>query len=165
MRAAVALTFIVLGMAASTEPENPDAILGQWLTSKGEARIEIYKDGGHYAGKIVWMEETVYPEDDPEAGKVQHDRENPDPAKRDRPMIGLQLLREFDYVGGHAWKNGVIYNPDNGKTYNANLSLAKNGSLKVHGYIGFSLLGGTTVWTRVDIPANLKKVVEMRECP
>jgi hypothetical protein len=95
-----------------------------------------------------------YPKDDPEAGKPKHDRKNPDVAKRDQPMIGLRLLADFEYTGDNSWKHGTIYNPEKGKTYRANLSLAKDSSLKIHGYVGISLLGETTVWTRCDESAK-----------
>ena len=45
------------------------------------------------------------------------------------------------------WINGSIYNARDGKTYKlfANLSEQK---LKLRGYIGFSLFGKTTIWTK-----------------
>ena len=45
------------------------------------------------------------------------------------------------------WSGGTIYDPDSGKTYKCNLELLPNGSLKVRGYIGFSLLGKNQIWT------------------
>jgi uncharacterized protein (DUF2147 family) len=45
------------------------------------------------------------------------------------------------------WEDGKIYDPKNGKTYSCKMTLEGN-ELKVRGYVGFSLLGRTTVWTR-----------------
>lgn len=151
----VLLTVLVLvGKVVCGAEEGGDVIVGQWLTDEKDARIEIFKVDGKYSGKIVWVKDAVYARDDPEAGKPVHDRENPDPAKRDRSMIGLNLLDGFQYAGDKSWTKGTLYNPRNGKTYHANLTLSKDGALKVRGYVGVSLLGETTVWTRFEEPAK-----------
>jgi uncharacterized protein (DUF2147 family) len=139
---------LLLGGAVQGVAEEADAITGQWLTSEGEVRIDIFREDGKYFGKIVWLKEPVYPDDDPEAGKPVRDRENPDPAKRGRPVLGLMLLSHFEYAGNHRWVCGGIYNPENGKTYRADLSLTPEGALKVRGFVGIRLLGRSTVWTR-----------------
>lgn len=148
---AVPVLFVGVALGAG---EEADAVVGRWLTEEKDARIEIFRQDGQYAGKVVWVAEPTYAAGDPEAGKPVHDRKNPDASKRDRPMIGLVLLCGFDYEGHNSWTHGTIYNPENGKTYRANLSLAKDGSLKVRGYVGISLLGETTVWTRCEASAK-----------
>jgi uncharacterized protein (DUF2147 family) len=140
----------LLALPLLAHAEGGDAIIGQWLTDGKDARIEITKVDGKYEGKIVWLKDPLYDSKDPEAGKPVRDRDNPDAARRNDPMIGLRLLRDFEYVGKNAWKNGAIYNPENGKTYHANLTLANPKELKVRGYIGISLFGGTTIWTRYE---------------
>ena len=47
------------------------------------------------------------------------------------------------------WKNGRIYNPENGKQYKADLELA-DGVLHVRGWVLFRLLGRTVRWVRLD---------------
>lgn len=133
-----------------------DAILGLWATDpeaeNGQAHVEISEVDGTYVGKIVWLEEPVYPPDDEGgmAGKGKVDRENPDPELRDRPVVGLEMLHGFVYAGDNLWKKGRIYDPENGKTYKSKMKLAENGVLKVRGYVGFSAIGRTTEWTRVE---------------
>jgi uncharacterized protein (DUF2147 family) len=61
--------------------------------------------------------------------------------------MGLDILSGFKYGGGNIWQDGKIYDPKNGKTYSCKMTLEGN-ELKVRGYVGFSLLGRTTVWTR-----------------
>jgi uncharacterized protein (DUF2147 family) len=132
--------------------DDADAIVDQWVTEKGEARFEIFKANGKYNGKIVWLKEPTYPAGDEEAGKPVRDRKNPDTSKRDRPIVGLQLLNDFTYAGRNTYTNGTIYNADDGKTYKARLTLKSPDKLHVRGYVGISLLGGTTVWTRYEKP-------------
>jgi uncharacterized protein (DUF2147 family) len=46
------------------------------------------------------------------------------------------------------WKGGTIYDPDNGKLYKCKMTLTEPKRLEVRGYIGFSFIGRTVVWTR-----------------
>ncbi len=143
------LAFLVMG-AGTAWAQNPDAIVGKWLDGKGKAHIEIYKENGKYFGKIVWLKEPTYPADDKKgmAGKDKVDRENPDPARRTKPILGLQILRDFVYEDG-IWQSGRIYDPENGKDYKCKMTLKSADALDVRGYIGFSFIGRTENWTRV----------------
>ena len=132
--------------------DNGDTIIGTWLTTKStgeKVHIEIFKKDNKYSGKISWLEVPEYPADDEMAGKPKIDRNNPDPKLRTRPILGLEMLTGFEYAGKNKWKNGRIYDPENGKTYKCKMKLKDNGELKIRGYIGFSMLGRTTTWTRV----------------
>jgi uncharacterized protein (DUF2147 family) len=144
---AVALCFVI----SSAYAVSPDAILGTWLNGKQTAHVEIYKADGKYFGKIVWLKEPVYHADDKKgmAGKTKVDRENPDAAKRNQPILGLVILRNFVFVKDGLWEDGMIYDPENGKDYKCKMTLESPDILNVRGYIGISLLGRTDTWTRV----------------
>ena len=88
--------------------------------------------------------------EDGEAGEPKVDTNNPDPALQSRPIMGLELMKNFKFVGKGAWKKGTIYDPDNGKTYKCKLRLGDDGVLNVRGYIGISMIGRTSHWTRVE---------------
>ena len=120
-------------------------------------KCEIYKEDDKYSGKIVWSKHMVYPEGDPDAGKAVHDRENPDPAKRDQPIIGLVIVKGLKYAGKGRWSRGTIYDPEVGKTYKVKVSREDEDTLNIRGFIGVSLLGRTTVWTRYKEPKEEKK--------
>jgi uncharacterized protein (DUF2147 family) len=128
----------------------PDDILGLWHTAKRDARIEIYKCGTKYCGKIAWLEEPTYPAGSKEGvpGTPILDRKNPKPGLRKRPLIGVQILVDFAFAGNNLWKNGKIYNSRNGKIYNGKISLVSPNKLRVRGFIGISAIGGSTTWTR-----------------
>lgn len=133
-----------------------DAIVGVWVTEGGRAHVEIAKEGGVYNGKIIWLLEPKYPDDDEKgmAGQEKVDRENPDPSRRNRPLIGLNMVTGFKYAGDGKWRKGRIYDPENGKTYKCKITLTDRGTLKVRGFIGVSLLGRTTEWKRWIPPAS-----------
>jgi len=136
----------------AAQGDDADAIVGQWVTACKKGRIEIAKENGKYYGALIWTSEPVYPADDKEAGKPKRDRHNPDPAKRHRPLIGVRILNNLEHTGGNRWAKGVIYNSETGKTYQCRLTLVDKNRLKVRGFVGCSLLGGSTVWTRYEAP-------------
>jgi uncharacterized protein (DUF2147 family) len=149
MRKRVLLVFFIisLGFIAKGYASEGDDILGEWLTANNKSKVVIYKCGSRYCGKIIWLKEPIYKSSDPESGKAKRDRNNPNPARQNDSIIGLKLLWSFNYEDG-AWENGRIYDPENGKTYKCIIKMQGN-QLKVRGYIGFSLIGRTTLWQRV----------------
>lgn len=151
--AAVVVLFLT---ALSVYAGDGDAILGIWATDPegegGQAHVEITRAGDQYSGKIVWLDQPLYTGDDEdgEEGQPKIDKNNPDPALQSRPIMGLELMSGFKYDGKGTWKKGTIYDPDNGKTYKCKLRLGDEGELNVRGYIGVSMIGRTSRWTRVD---------------
>lgn len=151
------LVLMVVCVAIPTlAQDDGDAILGLWATDPegggGEAHVEVYKEDGKYYGKIIWLAEPVYPVDDPKGtpGELKTDLNNPDPALQGNPVVGLIITKDFVYKGKGLWHKGTIYDPDNGKTYKCKVRVGDDGELKVRGFIGFSMLGRTEVWTRVE---------------
>ena len=144
------LRFVLLFVSCtSLFAASPDDIVGVWNTADNDGKVEIYKCGSHYCGKITDLKEKVYPADDKQgmAGKAKIDRENPDKSKRNTPIMGLVFMEGFSF-DGKIWSGGTIYDPDNGKTYKCKITLVNDKKLKVRGYIGVSLIGRTEIWTR-----------------
>lgn len=150
------LMLLCLALAAPAWADDGDAIVGQWLTADGKARVEITKQNGLFDGRIVWLKEPNYPADDKQgmAGQPKVDRENPDTALKTRPIIGLPLIQGFKYAGDNVWTDGHIYDPESGKLYSCKMTLMMDGSLKVRGYVGISLFGRTEIWTRPPADTN-----------
>lgn len=151
------LILAVLVASIPASAQDGDAILGLWATDPegggGEAHVEVYKEGGRYYGRIVALAEPLAPPDDTKQtpGQPKLDVNNPDPDLRDEPVIGLLITRDFVYKGKGLWHKGTIYDPDNGKTYKCKIKFGDNEKvLKVRGFIGVSLIGRTTYWTRVE---------------
>jgi uncharacterized protein (DUF2147 family) len=128
----------------TTPPKEADAILGDWLTENGKGRVRIFKTKqGSYVGKIIWLREP-----NNEEGKPKVDRNNPDESQRTRPIMGLFVLRDFVHDAKNVWHNGKIYDPESGNDYSCTMTLVEPNKLEVRGYIGVSLFGRTSVWTR-----------------
>lgn len=132
--------------------DNGDTILGTWQTADNRGMIEIFACNQKTCGRIVSLSEPLYPAHDSRgmAGKPRVDRNNPDSALRQRPVMGLVLLQDFTYSGNRCWKSGTIYDPESGNTYKGQLTLESADQLKVRGYIGIPLFGRTTVWRRIN---------------
>lgn len=129
-------------------------IVGDWLVESRDAVIHIEQVGNEYQGYILWqLHDTYGPEDGPAlVGKIVTDIHNPNPALRSRPLTGLRLLTGLTFdPGDRKWEHGRVYNSDDGRTYNCWVRLRSLDRLQLHGYIGISLFGGSTVWSRVTM--------------
>lgn len=118
-----------------------DKILGTWLNEEKDGKIEIYKSGSKYFGKLVWGKNMYEPD-----GSSRTDIKNPDPKLRTRKLQDLVLLTNFTFDDGE-WEGGKIYDPKSGKTYSCVMRF-KGSVLQIKGYIGITLIGRTTVWTK-----------------
>jgi uncharacterized protein (DUF2147 family) len=129
-----------------------DDISGAWFNQAKDAKIEIAKCGGNYCGKIVWLKEPTYPVGSKlgTPGTPKLDDKNPDAARRKDPLMGMEIIKGFQYGGGNLWKNGTIYDPDSGKTYSAKATLVSPNELDLRGFIGVSMFGRTEKWTRAN---------------
>ncbi len=130
--------------------EPGDEILGVWRTKDDKSQVQIFKENGHYFGKILSLKEPNWPADDElgMGGKPKNDRKNPDPNLRSRPIAGITLMSDFVYSENHVWDSGRVYDPENGKTYRGKLTLVSTNQLELRGYVGIPLFGRTEVWAR-----------------
>jgi uncharacterized protein (DUF2147 family) len=148
IRLAIACAGILLGgVAAAGGGGEADRIAGVWLTEKGEGKIRIHRCGTKYCGKTVWIRPTAkWP--DP-AQKT--DAKNPDPDRRGRKLVGARMMWGLTYdPDDRVYENGSIYDSTRGKVYPCKAWVQDGGDkLKLRGYVGISLLGQNTYWTRV----------------
>lgn len=140
------ISSITLSLAAVfILPDAKNDIVGTWSTNgDNPGRIEIYPDGKYYSGKIVWVQNSM------RDGKLITDEKNPDPAKREQAIIGLQVLEGFSYNSAkNLWEDGTIYDPESGNVYSC-IIRREGDDLRVRGYIGISLLGRTEIWNKFE---------------
>ncbi len=120
-----------------------DQIVGKWYTEENKSLIEINKKGDKYYGRIVWLKN---PNED--NGEPKLDKDNPDENLRTRPILGMEIMTGLEYDEDNEWEDGEIYDPESGNTYSCMVTLTTPDKIDMRGYIGFSLFGRTTVWTR-----------------
>jgi len=147
MKKLVILFFLAV-YALSSYAQESDKIVGVWWNDEKTTKIEVEKQNGKYIGTIVYMIPEKY-----ENGQPPKDDENPDPALRERSIVGLQILKGFDYDSGKKeWKDGTIYDPKSGKTYDCYGWLESNDLLKLKGFVaGMRWLGKSSEWYRTSL--------------
>lgn len=146
MKKLLILLVVIINFQVSesyAQSNNSDDIIGEWYTEENKSIVEIFKKDQKYYGKIIWIEE---PND--EDGKPKKDKENPIPAFRERPILGMVFMFGFEYEGKNVWSDGKVYDPESGNTYSGKLTLDDINTLKARGYIGFSAIGRNTTWIR-----------------
>lgn len=104
------ILFFNLLLFQGVAQENPEAILGTYLNLNGTAKIEIYKSGNTYEGKIIWLSEPL-----DKNGNPRTDKNNDNKSLRDRPLLGLVTLKNLQYEDSN-WTNGEMYNPERGNS-------------------------------------------------
>jgi uncharacterized protein (DUF2147 family) len=149
--ARVGVTWLLIGvaglLAATAAPADP---VGTWITEDGAGHIAITPCAERLCGKLTWLEDPLDAD-----GKPVTDRNNPDPALHDRPVLGLTILTDLAPTRRrNVWDGGTIYDPQTGNTYRVRLTLTDPRTLQVRGYIGTPMLGRTTTWRRVEAAAR-----------
>ncbi len=120
--------------------------IGTWKTiddntGKEKSYVKIYKtNNGKLEGKVAKILTPGHENRRCTACKGD---------KKDQPIVGLVIIRDLENQGDE-WKNGYILDPENGKEYKCKMSLQDENTLDVRGYIGFSLIGRTQTWHRVE---------------
>jgi uncharacterized protein (DUF2147 family) len=114
---------------------------GTWLTDESKAMVRVSDCGGALCASIVSLKEP----NDPQTGRPKTDANNVDASKRNRPIVGVQILMGLRPQGANKW-SGQVYNPEDGKTYDATVVMEGANVLKVQGCVLF--LCETKTWTR-----------------
>jgi uncharacterized protein (DUF2147 family) len=147
MKKLIILLFLGIYSLAGIAQE-ADKILGIWWNDEKTTKIKVEKKDGKYIGTIVYMIPEKYVN-----GKPPVDDENPDVKLQNRSLIGLQILDGFVYNSGDKeWKNGTIYDPNSGKTYDCYSWFEGNDLLKLKGFVmGMRWLGKSSEWYRTTL--------------
>ena len=143
MRKTLSSTLAALALSiASAAAQEP---IGDWLVNDKVATIRIENCGGKLWGVVAWEKAPGV------------DANNPDPAKRRRPTLGMPVLLAMQPTDGKQWE-GNVYNSRDGKTYSVTISLSSPNVLRIEGCLLGFLCGGEN-WTRVkaDVQTSAPK--------
>lgn len=126
--------------AAEAAPRDPS---GLWLVEDRRARVRVETCGAgqdRVCAYIVWLR--------PGGSAPRTDAKNPDPKKNRRPILGHQIMLGLKPNGDDQYE-GLIYNAEDGRSYDVTVWLERPGDLKVKGcLVGF--LCSTQSWTAVS---------------
>ena len=141
----LSLAFVLLSIVSFGKKNTK--VVGTWLTQDGDSKIQISQnEDGTFNGQVIWLKNPTE-----EDGSEKLDKNNPDKDLQKRKVIGLKLLKNFQYDESESeWSDGTSYDPKSGNTYKCYMWFDGNpNKLNVKGYIGFSLIGKKVSWTRV----------------
>ncbi len=110
---------------------------GEWLIEDGDARVRIAPCGADLCGHVAWIKE----------GSPTLDVNNPDPAKRSRPLLGSAVLLGLKPSGAGQW-TGSLYDAEDGRTYTGKLTIIDERHIKVAGCVLGGLICQSQTWTR-----------------
>ncbi len=144
MKNSIAGIFFLINSFISIAQNNPDAILGKWVTTAGNCMVEVYKQSNEFKAKIIWFKEGKKPINE------WVDEKNPDPALRNRKLLGMEVLHGLHYdLDEKEWVDGVIYDATSGKEWDSVVWLTDDNLLKVKGYWVFKFLSETKTFKRI----------------
>ena len=118
-------------------------IEGVWITQddetgKKKSEILLYRNEDKLYGKILHL---LLEED---KGKLCVNCKG---RNKNLPIEGMTIVEDLKF-NSKSWEEGTILDPKSGKTYSCYITFEDTNTLKVRGYIGFSLLGRTQKWIR-----------------
>lgn len=140
---AIALSFTGACAFAQMSP------VGLWQTisdkdGKVTSEVRIIETAGVLSGKI---EKTLRADAKPDDKCIQCKDD-----RKDKPIVGLEIIRNLQKVDGKdVWEGGTVVDPDSGTIYKARATPIDGGKkLEFRGFVGFSLLGRTQTWIRIQ---------------
>ena len=147
MKRIILLTGMLLVMATgSFAQSNPaDKIVGVWFSEANALKIEIFKSGNTYSGKLL-QAKFIFETDGVTPKK---DIKNPNEKLRNRSRLGLVHITELVYDDGK-YSNGVLYSVETGGTYSLKGELKGPNDLETRGFKGVPMIGRTYKWKRVQ---------------
>lgn len=139
---ALASTLLAAVSAPPALAQLREKALGVWVEEDGGAHIEIVSCQDKLCGHIVWLKNPT-----DQNGQPQTDRNNPNPALRNRPILGMLIMAGLQPNDDNTYLEGRVYNSEDGKVYDVFLTPARD-TMKVEGCL-MKILCASQTWTRV----------------
>lgn len=139
MRTAAITTLLALAAAPAFAA---DPAQGVWLARGGAGAVSIAPCLGardQLCGTITWVRNPAL--------AATLDANNPVPAKRVRPILGMPVLWGHRQTAPGRWAGGKIYDPNSGRTYDSRMSIQPDGALKVEACV--TMICQVQTWSRL----------------
>lgn len=132
MRSVVPL--MVLALATPAWAQTNADMSGLWATSEPGATVRIARCGRGFCGSLASV------------GEGTVDVNNPNPALRNRRLVGLQVFAAGAPIPNG--QDGTLYNPKDGKTYSGRLVMKGPNAIEVSGCV-LGILCRSQNWSRL----------------
>lgn len=134
------LALFMIGPQTSAFAADP---LGTWYTEGKESQVRITKCGEALCGALVWLKVP----NDPNTGRPKIDSENADAAKRNRPLLGVEIVLGMTPSGTPDQWKGKVYNAKDGNTYTGYFTITGPDTAELKG-CAFGFICKSQTWTR-----------------
>ncbi len=130
--------YVVAGPALAQDSVQKAAqdATGEWRVADDKALIRVVDCGGALWGVVSWER------------KPGRDVNNPNPALRRRPTLGMPILLHMRATDEPGRWEGQIYNAHDGQTYDGSIALRSANTLHVEG-CALGIFCGGEDWTRM----------------
>ena len=142
-KSALAIGLLSAALACNSLAASPE---GVWKTiddATGEARsyVTITANNGTLSGTISEILDPANADSICSACEGE---------RKDQKILGMTILWGMTQQGDK-YEDGNVIDPESGKIYSGHMKLLEDGNtLEVRGYIGFSLIGRSQIWERVQ---------------
>jgi uncharacterized protein (DUF2147 family) len=135
--ARLSLVAALCAFAFPSIAQDASKVAGVWQSQSGITRVKVAPCGNGLCGHVVWQKNP------------SKDVYNPDPAKRERQIVGLQLVSNMKPVGEGEW-SGAIYNYEDGKTYQGKVKVTNANAIQIGGCVMGGMICQSKTWTKVN---------------
>ena len=127
-RSAALMLGAILALAGAVRAAEPEGI---W-TIDDRAAVKLFDCSGNLCGQVIWLR---------------------NPALRTPKICGRTIIWGLRQSGAGAWTDGWFFDPENGKTYNVDASLAGPDTITANVYLGLPFLGRDETLRRTSLAA------------
>ncbi len=145
-KAALALWLALIGLGGGPWLAGPAFAadpMGNWYTGDKDSQVRITNCGGALCGNLIWLKQP----NDPATGRPKTDKNNADPSKQSRPLIGVPIVLGMKPSGTPNQWSGSVYNAADGKTYSGSFTMTDANTAELKGCV-LSVLCKSQTWTR-----------------
>jgi len=127
---------------------NEDAIVGKWMSTKKNVKVEVYKVNDEFRAKVVWFDDS---DDKSRPMETRKDLNNPVKQLRNNKILGMNVLKNLKFnIKNNRWEDGIIYDANSGRKFSSVVYFNDEGLLEVKGYWKFEFLCQTLEFTKAD---------------
>ncbi len=131
----VACAWLVQGSLAFGQ--SADDIFGTWRHPENGSLIEIYRCGSGACAKVIKVKDPS-----------RKDIHNPNPALRNRPIVGIVIAKGARKTGSNKWVAN-LYDTLDGNTYRGSITVLNKNQVTLVGCGFGNLICEAVTWSRV----------------
>jgi len=117
----ILLLLCAIGFLGFATAQNADTLMGTYLKADGKSKVQFFKSGDTYSGKIVWLKEPA------------DKNGNPKTDSKGKPLMGMIVITNLKYDKDGTYIDGKCYRPVENDEIKLKLKLLPDGILEVTG--------------------------------